>query len=58
LGDYELIFPPTTNALLQEYKILQDQACLNWEELTTGRKRVPPTRFAVSNDKDNPRANL
>lgn len=53
-----MIFPPKNQALLLEYKILQDQACINWEELTTGRKRAPPTKFSVSNVKDDPRGTL
>lgn len=50
LGDFELIYPPEKQSLQSYYKTLQDQACMNWEEFTTGRKRNPPTKFVVANN--------
>jgi len=48
LGDFELIYPPQNKeSLLTYYRTLQDQAHLNWEEFTTGRRRNPPTKFKV-----------
>jgi hypothetical protein len=48
LGDFELIYPPKKPSLNLYYKSLIDQATLNWEELTTGRKRNPPTKFVTA----------
>lgn len=39
LGLYDLIYPPVQPSQLKYYEQLLSQAYVNWEELTTGRKR-------------------
>ena len=54
LGDYELIYPPSSEKLKEYYQPLLEQAVLNWEEFTTGKKQNPPTKFIVSQNKFTP----
>lgn len=40
------------------YQPLLEQSILNWEEFTTGKKRNPPTKFIVSQNKFTPQKQL
>ncbi len=51
LGDFKLVYPPQQPKQLEYYQTLIKQATYNWEELTTGRKRNPPTKFVIQSEK-------